>query len=322
VAGPSPGRAADGANFLLSLATGPAISVRIGTGALSRLAGWAVLAFFAWRVTRGGHTSRMLLIVIAVSALIAGVILLGIHFSWAELGLLAAGGAQVALLLSPAVYQRTRPAGQSYGAVARWRGRRPAPLVAALTAGVVLGLAGAAASAAVISTRVRNYHSDTVRVRAGHPVVRTLARSRTVRRVRRLRRQWGCAQLAPRDLSFLGALSGGVGAVPYTRLEQRADAGQPFNLDLTFTVPVREAVRIALNRNPGQPVLIAPTAEESGLIHGEVVAATGCAVLLLGSLAALGWPLAPRGGRHSIARSPLEPVGRGYVELVTGQPGS
>ena len=198
---------------------------------------------------------------------------------------------------------------------------RPAPLVAALTAGGVLGLAGAAAAAAVISVRVRSYHSDTVRVAAGHPVSRTLAPGR-YGAFGGCADQWGCAQLAPRDLSVRGARSGGIGAVPYTRLEQRADAGQPFNLDLTFTVPVREAVRIALNRNPGQPVLIAPTAEESGLIHGELVAATGCAVLLLGSLAALGWPLAPRGGRRGIARSPLETADRGYLELATGQPGA
>jgi hypothetical protein len=310
-----------GVYFLLSLATGPAITVRVGTGALPRLAGCAVLAFFAWRVTRGGRISRMLLIVVAAGGLIAGVILLGIRFSWAELGLPAVGGAQVALALSPAVYRRTRPAGQSYRAVALWRGRRPAPLVAALTAGVVLGLAGATASAAVISTRVRSYHSDSVRVLAGHPVVLTLAPGR-YGAFGGCADEWGCAQLAPRDLSVLGALSGGVGAVPYTRLEQRADAGQPFNLDLTFTVPVREAVRIALNRNPGRPVLIAPTAEEAGLIHGEVMAATGCAVLLLGSLAALGWPLAPRGRRQRIARSPLETAGRGCAESVTGQPGS
>ncbi len=139
-----------GVYFLLSLATGPAISVRIGTGALSRLVDWALLAFFVWRVTRGGRISRLLLVVVAEAGLIAAVIVLAIRFSWGELGLLAACGAQVALLLSPAVYRRTRPADESHGSVALWRRRRPAPLVAALAAGAVLGLAGAAASAAVI----------------------------------------------------------------------------------------------------------------------------------------------------------------------------
>jgi hypothetical protein len=255
-----------GAYFLLSLVVGPALLVRIGTGALSGLVGWAFSAFLAWRVTRGGRISRTLLIVGAGAGLIDGVIAWAIGFSWAELGLPAACAAQVALLLSPAVYQRTRPADQGRGSVALWRRRRPAPLAAALMAGAVLGLTGAAASAAVISIRVRGYHSDTVRVLAGHPARVTLAPGR-YGAFGGCADEWGCAQLAPRDL--------------------------------TFTVPVREAVRIALNVNPRQPVLIAPSPEEAGLIHGEVVAVTSCGVLLLGSLAVLAWPGAPRARRRA-----------------------
>ena len=283
-----------GAYFLLSFATGPAIFVRIGTGALSGLAGWALLAFFAWRVTRGGRISRMLLVVVAGAGLIAAVVLLAIRFSWADLGLLIVGGAQVALLLSPAVYRRTRPADRSYRSVALWRRRRPALLVAALAAGVVLGLAGAAASAAVISIRVRSYHSDTVRVLAGHPVLVTLSAGR-YGAFGGCADEWGCAQVAPRDLSVKGAVSGAAGAVAYTRLEGRTDAGQLFNRDLNFTIPVREAVRIALNVNPRQPVLIAPSQEESGLIRSEVAAVVVSGLLLLGSLAALAWPVTPEG---------------------------
>jgi hypothetical protein len=279
------------AYLLLSLVTGPAFFVRIGTGALSGLAGWVLLAFLAWRVTGGGRISRLLLIVVAEAGLIAGVIFLAIRFSWAELGVLTAVGAQVVLLLSPSVYQRTRPPGRSCRSSALWRRRRPVPLVAALVAGVLLGLAGAAASAAVISTRVRDYHSATVRVVAGHPVLVTLAAGR-YGVFGGCGDEWGCPQLAPRDLSVRGAVSGVAGTTPYTRLEQRTDAGQPFNRDLTFTVPAREAVRIALTVSPRQPVLIAPSPEESGLIHNEVVAATVCGLLLLASLAALAWPFA------------------------------
>jgi hypothetical protein len=286
------------AYFLLSLVTGPVISVRIGTGGLSWLAGWVVSGILAWRVTHGGRIARTLLIVDAGAGLIASVIFLAIRFSWAEAGLLAACAAQVALLLSPAAYERTRPARQGSASVALWRRRRPAPLVAALTAGAVLALAGAAASAAVISTRVRGYHSATVRVLAGSPARVTLGPGR-YGVFGGCADEWGCDQLGPRDLTVRGVLSGDVGTVPYPRLEQRTDAGQLFNRDLTFTVPVREAVRIDLNASPRQPVLIAPSQEESGLIHSEVAAATGCALLLLASLSALAWPLAPRTPRAS-----------------------
>ncbi|MGD0704844.1 MAG: hypothetical protein ABSA02_33760 [Trebonia sp.] len=287
-----------GAYFLLSLATGPAFFVRIGTGALAWAAGWVLQAFLVWRVARGGRISRMLLIVVAEAGLIAGVIFLAIRFSWAELGLLLAGGVQVALLLSPAVYLRTRPPDQSYRSSALWRRRGPAPLVAALTVGVLLGLAGAAASAAVISGRVSAYHSDSARVLARQPVLVTLAAGQYGVFGGCLD-EWGCAQISPRDLSVRGAVSGVVSTIPYTRLEQRTDGGQPFNRDLTFTVPVREAVRIALDVNPRQPVLIAPAQEEAGLIHREVVAVAACGLLLLGSLAALAWPIASRTGRRA-----------------------
>ena len=290
-----------GAYFLLALATGPAISVRIGTGALSTVVGWVLLVFLIWRVMHGGRISRMLLIVVAVAGfivagaeLIEAVIFLAIGFSWAELGILAASAAQVALLLSPAVYRRTRPADQSYGSVALCRRRNSALLVAVLTAGAVLGLAGAAASAAVITIRVRGYHSDTARVIAGHPVLVTLSPGR-YGVYGGCADEWGCDQLAPRDLSVQGALTGAVGTVPYTRLEQRTDAGQLFNRDLAFTVPVRQAVRITLNVNPRQPVFVAPSQEESGLIRNEVAAAVVCGLLLLGSLAALAWPVNPEG---------------------------
>jgi hypothetical protein len=171
--------------------------------------------------------------------------------------------------------------------------------VAALVAAAVLGLAGSAASAGVISSRVRAYNSDSVRVLAGRPVLVTLSAGR-YGAFGGCADEWGCAQLGPRDLSVEGAISGAVGTVPYSRLEQRTDAGQPFNQDLTFTVPVREAVRIALNVNPRQPVLVAPSPDKAGLIHNEVAAMIGCAVLLGVSLATLAWLLVARTRRSGI----------------------
>jgi hypothetical protein len=179
-----------------------------------------------------------------------------------------------------------------------WRRPGPALLVAALVAAALLGLAGAAASAGVISSRMRAYNSDSVRVLAGHPVLVTLSAGR-YGAFGGCADEWGCAQLGPRDLSVEGAISGAVGTVPYTRLEQRTDGDQPFNQDLTFTVPVREAVRIALNVNPRQPVLVAPSQDKAGLIHNEVAATIGCAVLLGVSLAALAWLLVARARRRA-----------------------
>jgi hypothetical protein len=140
--------------FLLSLVTGPVVSVHAyasngaaGSSVLTRLIGWALSAFFAWRVTRGGRISRMLLILEAEGGLVSGVMGLAIHFRLTQLGVLAATAAQLALLLSPAVYRRTRPGAQPGAKMALWRRRTPVPLVTALAAGVALGLTGMAVSA-------------------------------------------------------------------------------------------------------------------------------------------------------------------------------
>jgi hypothetical protein len=80
--------------FLLSLVVGPVFFVRVGANAASAVLSGAVLsAFFAWRVTRGGRISRMLLIVGAWTGVIAAVIMLTVRFSWADIrGLAACGG--------------------------------------------------------------------------------------------------------------------------------------------------------------------------------------------------------------------------------------
>lgn len=291
------------AYFLLSLAVGPTLDVRIGTGNLSGAIGWVLAAFFAWRVTRGGRYSRILLILASGAGFIAAVIMMAIAFSPAELGVLAAAGGQIALLLSPAVYARTRPAAQGAGPVALWRRRRPARRVAALTAGAVLGLAGAAASAAVISDEVHGYDADNVRVLAGHPV-RLMLSPGAYSAFGGCIDEWGCAPLSTRDLAIRGTLSGPARSIPYggfdttnSGFEQRTVDGQDFVRELAFTVPVREPVRIAVSgspREPVRPVLIAPSQDRTAVIRGGMVAAAGCALLLLGSLAGLAWPLPSR----------------------------
>ena len=70
---------------------------------------WLPLAaFLAWRVSRGGRPSRVILIILGILSF-AGDAFIGTR-SWSLLVLLllAIYAAQIALLVSPAVYQRTR----------------------------------------------------------------------------------------------------------------------------------------------------------------------------------------------------------------------
>ena len=70
---------------------------------------WLPLAaFLAWRVSRGGRPSRVILIILGILSF-AGDAFIGTR-SWSLLALLllAIYAAQIALLVSPAVYQRTR----------------------------------------------------------------------------------------------------------------------------------------------------------------------------------------------------------------------
>jgi hypothetical protein len=70
---------------------------------------WLPLAaFLAWRVSRGGRPSRVILVILGILSF-AGDAFIGTR-SWSLLALLllAIYAAQIALLVSPAVYQRTR----------------------------------------------------------------------------------------------------------------------------------------------------------------------------------------------------------------------
>jgi hypothetical protein len=125
---------------LLSLAVGPDGFLRVGTGPVgpgSFLFGALAAAFLAWRVTRGGRVSRMLLIACTALAFAVTAFEVAGRFGPAVLAVLAACAAQLALLLSPAVYRRTRP--RDWAGPAGWARVRP-PL-ALLLLGVLAGLA-------------------------------------------------------------------------------------------------------------------------------------------------------------------------------------
>jgi len=133
------------AYFALALAVGPAIyfdiTVSSGNGPAgppSFLWGAALSAFFAWRVTRGGRISRMLLIIATGATYLGTASMIAHHFTPATFGKLAALAAQIALLVSPAVYLRTRPADQA-GTVPAARTRVWPPLTVLLL-GVLAGL--------------------------------------------------------------------------------------------------------------------------------------------------------------------------------------
>ena len=100
------------AYFLLSLVAGSVIYLRVGpasSGQAGHGYNWIFSAFFAWRVTRGGRISRMLLILGAGLGCLATAFTVARHFGPATFGVLVIYVVQLALLMSPSVYQRTRP---------------------------------------------------------------------------------------------------------------------------------------------------------------------------------------------------------------------
>jgi hypothetical protein len=72
------------------------------------LAWFAFAVFLAWRVSRGGRTSRIILILVSVYSLASAAFIATPQWSPGTLALLAIYATQVSLLASPAVYQRTR----------------------------------------------------------------------------------------------------------------------------------------------------------------------------------------------------------------------
>lgn len=110
--------------------------------AQGELASFAVTAFLAWRVSRGGRVSRVALILLGMLSF-AGAAFIGTRlWSPGVLVLLAIYATQVALLVSPAIYQHTRrdaSPGLIPTAPARWTPPLWMPLFA-LIAGLVATL--------------------------------------------------------------------------------------------------------------------------------------------------------------------------------------
>jgi hypothetical protein len=285
------------AYFLLSLVTGPVIYLNVGPAPLASgrgAFGWVFSAFFAWRVARGGRVSRVLLIAGAELSCVVAMSVVALRFTPAALGVLGAAGAQVAILLSPAVYQRTRPGGGAARAgqpAGPWpaRQRRPRWLPGALMAIGALGLTAAAVASVVITGRVDSYNDRTVDLRPGQTYRVTLTPGRYFTFARCADRI-GCPQLDPGQLTVRGpgrilVANASFAGAP----DMRSEAGRQYLPELVFTVPAREQVLISLNTSPGQPVFVAPSEQESRyLIHWIEIAAAS-ALLLLAALAALDW---------------------------------
>jgi hypothetical protein len=133
------------AYFLLSLAVSPIIYLYIGPAGVSPMSAghwydWIFSAFFAWRVARGGRVSRMLLIIGAGAGYLDASSRIAYQFTPELVGHLAIYAAQIALLLSPAVYLRTRPKGWVVEPPLRTRVRPP---LALLLLGILIGLGAA-----------------------------------------------------------------------------------------------------------------------------------------------------------------------------------
>lgn len=107
--------------------------------------GWIpVVAFFCWRVTRGGHVSRGILIYTSVVNLLwAAQLAQWWHIQAVAALVITLGG--LVLLLSPAVYTRTHPgAGAASASIRLWPRRwmiLSAPLAGTAVAGLTLAMA-------------------------------------------------------------------------------------------------------------------------------------------------------------------------------------
>jgi hypothetical protein len=131
--------------FLLTLVTGPVVSLGVAGGprwSPGQVAGYVPTAFFAWRVTRGGRVSWMLLIIGTWIAFLATAWTTARNFGLPAFGMLAVYLVQFALLVSPAVHLRTRAPGRAEPAPNR-RVRPPfLLLLLSVLAGLALALLG------------------------------------------------------------------------------------------------------------------------------------------------------------------------------------
>ena len=88
--------------FLLGLLRRPALRQE-------DLASFLVAVFCVWRVSRGGRISRMILIVVSGLSYVSAVLAVARSWDLVIVGLIVIYATQIALLVSPAVFGRTRP---------------------------------------------------------------------------------------------------------------------------------------------------------------------------------------------------------------------
>ena len=110
-------------------------------GGKTNLPGLLIVLFLTWRVSQGGPISRMLLILGSAGDYSGAAFHVARMPGPLDLWLLVASAGQVALLVSPAVYQRTRRSSVAGSAPAALAGRpRPWMLPWGLLAGLVISL--------------------------------------------------------------------------------------------------------------------------------------------------------------------------------------
>jgi hypothetical protein len=138
---------------------------------------WSFLitAFLAWRVSRGGRVSRMILIIGNGASCAVAVLAVARLWDLTVMVLIIISAAQVALLVSPPVYGRTRRPAPTPVRARGWAQlvrRPPAWLLPwGLLAGVLLALAGLGSRDGVAIAACRPAASDACRALAeGYPL--------------------------------------------------------------------------------------------------------------------------------------------------------
>ena len=171
---------------------------------------------------------------------------------------------------------------------------RPRPKIplpaAALAVVAAVALAGSIASGALIFDRLGAYNADGIYLHAGHPVRVLLGPGHYVVNVG-CTEETICAQLPLSGLSVRTA-SGGILA---TSPDPSSDHLDQAVGEVSFTVPVKEAVNLYLSAHLGQPAfVIRSEGEEAHALIGWIILAGLSLLVLLASLVSLGVLLARR----------------------------
>lgn len=96
--------------FLLLAAIGSALNWLSHIHGQDLLGSFLLTAFLTWRVSRGGRVSRAILLMISGASYAAAALAVARRWDVAVVALVLISAAQLALLASPSVYGRTRPA--------------------------------------------------------------------------------------------------------------------------------------------------------------------------------------------------------------------